>query len=825
MAHEIDAGHRALTEAIARYGSLTLSDANEADTRRKVIDTVLHEILGWTVDDIKYEERVSEDGNTTFADYVIRLATTGIIVEAKRAGAAFRLPSNRTTLKLGGVLSSGPISEAIRQARDYCRQKSIPFAVATNGSAWVVFPAVRTDGVSFEDTYARVFRDFADIKNRFVEFWELLSRQRVLDGNLENELLGAPANPNAGRRPLTLLKEPGYRLGRNSVFEIIEPAVVQAFSDEALLSNPDALAKCYVKSSERVKYDSRLNIYLADAKPPLQHKTLRVKHRHHEQEFIGKIEEEQAARPRFIVLLGPVGAGKTTFVHYVRNVSAAEAIASRIIWFYVDFKRATSADRPRSFIYQQLLSLIESDVDFNLGDWEASISPAYADFIANLKRGPLFLLAKADPAEFDRRIASAIADERRLVEPYVEAVLRYALTKRPGFLVIDNVDQIEDDAVQQAIFIEAQATARKVGLSVIISIRDSTYLRHRTSPAFDAFQFESFYVDAPQVAPVLSRRFAYAQQVIEGKSAELRTEDGKRVRLPNVAQFFEVVAQSVLSEDAGYLIEVLSGGDIRRGLQLVREFLASGHTTADKAILTYLSDGRYRFPRHEVFRGAVLGPRKYYREEESLLINIFDARLGAPGTQLLRMAIAGRVVSAAAVANFEALLVDEMLHELARVGIRESDALDVLRALAEARAIATADGLSVRPDSQLVPTRLAAYLVKELASDFTYLEFCLLDAAIYDDAHWERIAALTQDVEATHDVVQRIEKRISRAREFLSYMVLREEHWVVECKRRALAAEWSYAWVRDIIAPKAERDFEEVLKSARRRYGSTAKRA
>jgi hypothetical protein len=62
--------------------------------------------------------------------------------------------------------------------------KSIPCAVVTNGSAGIVFPAVRTEGITFEDTQARIFRNLEDIKIRIVEFWELLSRQRVTEGNL-----------------------------------------------------------------------------------------------------------------------------------------------------------------------------------------------------------------------------------------------------------------------------------------------------------------------------------------------------------------------------------------------------------------------------------------------------------------------------------------------------------------------------------------------------------------------------------------------------------------------------------------------------------------
>jgi hypothetical protein len=403
----VDEGHKALDALARTYGQLNLADANEAETRLKVIDQVLLAVLGWCKEDLAVEERVSEDGSTTFADYVVRTAATAFLVEAKRVGAAFCLPAKNTRLKLGGVLKEGEVGDAIRQARDYGRKKAIPFAVVTNGNTWIAFPAVRTDQVPFEESDTRIFRSLDDIKTRFVEFWELLSRERVLDGNLENELIGG-RGPDATNHVLRqLLPEPGYRLGRNSLYEHIEPAVAQALSDEALLENADALAACYVKTTERLKFDNRLQMHLRDPAPQLGHQTVRLKTRKN----IGRVEERitstgPSATPRFIVLLGPVGAGKTTFLHYTRKVSAANAIDGKIVWLMSDFKKATTFDNPRTFILGELLAAIESDEEFSLGDWNQTIRSAYAPQIDALRRGPLYLLSKNSTPNLKRRSPS-----------------------------------------------------------------------------------------------------------------------------------------------------------------------------------------------------------------------------------------------------------------------------------------------------------------------------------------------------------------------------------------------------------------------------------
>jgi hypothetical protein len=127
---DIDTGIGKITKLIEQYGRLNLHDANEAETRRKVIDEIITKVLGWQPDDIKYEERVSEDKSTEFADYVIQTATTKLVVEAKKAGKAFEIPQNRKSGVLSGFLSVGEIGETIRQARDYARKLSVPFAAS-----------------------------------------------------------------------------------------------------------------------------------------------------------------------------------------------------------------------------------------------------------------------------------------------------------------------------------------------------------------------------------------------------------------------------------------------------------------------------------------------------------------------------------------------------------------------------------------------------------------------------------------------------------------------------------------------------------------------
>ncbi len=243
--------------SILGYASkLRLSDANEAETRFKVIDQVLQRILGWQFDDISVEERVSEDGKTTYSDYILRTANASIIVEAKRIGATFELAGRKRKIILGSLASETDVMEAVRaSSRLLSKKKAIPFAVATNGSQWVVFPAVRTDQVSFEQSTAIVFDSLeVALGSEIQAFYALLSRDGVIDGTLESELLGRKDDQFGERRLRTRYHQDSAR-SANPVFPLIELEVNQAFSDSIEDRDKAFFELCYVNSADRRKFD------------------------------------------------------------------------------------------------------------------------------------------------------------------------------------------------------------------------------------------------------------------------------------------------------------------------------------------------------------------------------------------------------------------------------------------------------------------------------------------------------------------------------------------------------------------------------------------
>ncbi|HHY9357142.1 TPA: hypothetical protein ACV73J_003209 [Escherichia coli] len=314
-----------ITKIIEDAQKLQLSSANEAETRLKIIDQILFEVLKWTRDDVSVETRVSEDGETTFADYVIKTASTAFIIEAKKIGQAFDTKQFDRRLKLNNNNLSGPFGDAIIQARDYCRKLSIQFAVVTNGEQWVIFPANRTDQVAFNSSYAIVFNNLQSaLKDDYTEFYDLLSRKAVINSSLEVTLLGNREDQIEERRLKNTVRKSISYDAKNPIYPLVEEAIITSFSDTITEIDNDLFERCYVNTPDRMKFDRRINMHISKSQHLFSTAPIRPMQKRDANAFKESLlRAKKNSKPLAIVILGTVGAGKTTFLHYTRNISAA----------------------------------------------------------------------------------------------------------------------------------------------------------------------------------------------------------------------------------------------------------------------------------------------------------------------------------------------------------------------------------------------------------------------------------------------------------------------------------------------------------------------
>lgn len=801
---------------------LDLADANEAETRLKVIDKIIFDILKWEKDDVSVEERVSEDGNTTYSDYVVRTASTAFIIEAKKIGIPFPTKQFDRRLKLSNNVLTGSFGDAVIQARDYCRKLSIQFAVVTNGVQWIIFPANRTDQITFNSSYARVFNSLQSaLRDDFVEFNDLLSRKAVINSSLEIHLLGNREDQIEERRLKNIIRKSNSYEGRNPIYPLIEQAITTAFSDSITDIEPSLFERCYVNSPDRMKFDRRINMNISKSQHLFSSQPVRPMQKRDVNVFRDVLSKAQkTANPLAIVILGTVGAGKTTFLHYTRNISAASVFEKKSgspypHWIRVDFLSFTNDESSIDFIYKKMKEYIISDDYFS--DYKLCIEHAYKKEMDAIRRGPAFLVARDDDA-LNKILTQKLQSDYEQIKPYIDNLFSYATQHAPVFLVVDNVDQL-DAKTQSQIFTDCVAFSKRLRMNLVISLRNSTYVEHRNSAAFNAFDFDPILIEPPQVEAVLSKRFFLAKNMVNGQAGEFVAENGIKFDVSNISDIISLVQGSVLGTEVGSLLEVLAAGDIRNALRMTREFLEHGYTNVGKAWQTYNTTGNYILPRHEALRAILLGNQALYSEDYSLVGNPFDSRKGKTNLQLLRVFILSALVQYSSEASFQYVDGTEIRKYLRQVGVGDDTTISVLTDLCKLRFISTASHDEASFSSSFYPTRLGGYITRELISNFMYVESVMVDTFIADDDVWESLKSYERDISnSSSDIVNRIKLRTKKANLFYDYMIKLYQPLQDEASRRSLPKEWR---ANPLIS--AQKTFltnlDKAIASAEKNYG------
>lgn len=757
-------------ELVRRYQKLQLHSANEATTRLQLIDEIVFKLLGWSVDEVQVEERCSQDGQITYVDYIIRTGMTAFVIEAKRAGADFELPATKRREQLRGRLMRGAIGDAITQARDYAYHMGIPFAAATNGSQWIIFPAQRTDQTPTEDWHAIIFPSIESIAGDDIEeFRDLLQRDAVISGSLEQEFWGRIEDQIDVRRISNYYSYHFSRKRRNYIYPFIEDAILTSFTEDVVKNDAELLEKCYVKTPDRIRFDKKIRLYIERPRVDLHSAPIRPIRGRRARGIEEVLQGASVrARPVSMLVLGTVGAGKTTFLDYTRNVSAAnyfqiDSSKAYPHWIQLDMRQMSPDENPTDFIFTRCLDYMNKD-EF-LSSYERCIKFAYKDEIDALLKGPMYLLAD-DEAEKKKRITDLVLGEYKRVSPYAEKILSYAASNTPIFLVVDNVDQFEDPQFQERIFSISVSLSRRLGLNLILAMRDATFTQHRTDPSFDAFDYDPIYIDPPNISSVLSRRFFLAIELLSGKTAEFETDKGAKFQVSDLSTFMETLRGSVLGTEVGRMIEIMASFDVRLALRMTREFLQHGYTAPEKA----LKIKNYVLPRHEALRAIMLGNDSVYQDSTSVVGNPFDAHLSKTSAQLLRLFILYGIVRRSTEAKAEYVEGSEIREVLRELGFADTITLEVLRALTERRLIHTRSHADVTLDASFISTRLGGYIVRDLISNFTFLENILVDTFIADGDVWSQIKGITDEIYNERDMLKKFQIRKTRVVMFFEYM-------------------------------------------------------
>lgn len=596
-------------EALSRFNKIREKDwisLSEADTRCKIIDPLFTECLNWDEEDIIREEH-SDSG---FVDYIFKINDRPLfIIEAKKEGVHFIIPDNfkNRLYKINGAISERKeLIFAIEQAQKYCIDQGIRVGIVTNGNQFVIFESFRS-GSPWKEGKCIIYHSLEEISRDFSSFWGILNKNSVENGSLIKALSKNPTTKHFVR-PLDKIHNRAEKLTRNYLHEYVSPFVDYIFSEITDPSQRDILEKCYVYEKAYGSADAEIKNYFIDRMPYYSEKQ-NIKFFTEEDKDAGvfKIDfdkcvsfvKSQTAKGSLILLLGGVGAGKTTFLHRFFEIILKNKL--KFFWFYVDFRKAPQEkSKIEEFIYQKIINQFEEEISKEVKGKLDKFS---------------FSFDKTNPKKY---VSSLFAILRCLGYPIS--------------LVVDNVDQHTAE-LQERVFLATEYITDEMQLVSILGLREESYCRSTLIGALDAYDKRKFHIPSPKFELVILNRIDYILDFLKKPPEEikkiLRTSIDLEDKIEEIVLFFKILEGSIerkvpakISQIAHFITEI-SAGNMRVALKMFDTYLVSGNTKVDE-MFKYYRRGGYQIAYYQFLKSVILGDSKYYIGDKSFIMNLFE---------------------------------------------------------------------------------------------------------------------------------------------------------------------------------------------------------
>ncbi|MDP8931717.1 MAG: ATP-binding protein, partial [Actinomycetota bacterium] len=613
----LDAGFQALQRIRDELPDYADTVVTEADTRLKVIDRILREVLGWPLGEIHAEEAAGPG----FVDYKLTVNDLArLVVEAKRDGRDLGLAGEAgRSYKLGGpMFRAEAVREGIEQAIIYCAHHSAELAAVTNGHEWMVFRANRLgDGRRVKDGYAFVFPSLHAVADHFKLFWHLLSYDGVLKNDFRPYFLEAEGSPIRTVAFLKPLRDPASsRLLKSSDLGADVRAIMSRFFTRLSGDmDPELLAACFVETRESSEADRALARISEDL---LAH--IRRMDDATGRELTELIEVSLVSDVRdFVILVGTKGAGKSTFIDRFFRFVLPEDITCRVMAVTVDLREHPGD--PQSvvdWLKKRLLQNFEEKLYRTGVATYDELRGMFYDEYVRLREGTLRHLYDHDQEafriEFGRMLEAKRASDS---ESYIRGLMRHVVTNRKllPVLIFDNADHFTIE-FQEAVYQYARSLHAHAACLTILPITDHTSWQLSRHGALQSFEHEALYLPTPPMRSVLQKRIGYLAAKVSEEHTEggrYFTERGIRLSLRDLGGFVASLERVFIDSPlVAEWIARLSNNDVRRALQLSAEVVSSPHLQVSDLVKAHVAGTTKAIPLHRIKSALIRGRYDVY---------------------------------------------------------------------------------------------------------------------------------------------------------------------------------------------------------------------
>lgn len=756
-----EAGRERLQQLVANFPDAERV-RNEAETRLQVINRLLFECLGWSLDDAEVEHHESRQ----YADYVLDSHLRLLVVEAKREGRVFALPTDLSRVTTLEALygRNADLTEALDQALEYAQHRGIPYAAICNGHQLVSFLGARTDGVSPVTGRALVFDSLQSMLDDFPSLWDGIGRNGCSNRRLTRMLATHAIAPAPPRLSEGIPDFPGVakldqrQLTLTTLTELFLPDFVRGDDDEeefltACYSPPGAHSRLAALSRSllQTRYSAALgedmNVTLEEARTK----------QGLSQSLLDEVAVTAAGKEP-VVLLGNVGVGKTMFLRRLLAVEA-KSLADDSVILYINLGRNAVFDSVRPHIATSLPDQLLARYGVNI-DSDSYLRGTYHSELRRFAEGVNAPLAKTDASEFKRREIDYLRELSQNRERHLGKSLEHLvkLRQQQVIIVLDNIDQRNRDDQEEA-FLAAHTMAKNWPCTVFLTLRPETFNESRVSGAISGYQVRAFTVDPPRVERAVAMRLEFGLDHYR-KEGRLPQWLGWTAQSDDIPDYLELLLKSLKrNHRLQEALVNLSGGNTRRALELMQTFVNSPHSEAIPILERNQRGTSDRLiPHHLFLRAILLGDGEYYDPSKSRIPNLFavgsrESRehfllpclLGFLRQSLERRELEGYASTEDIYAYFQNLAFEPNQINRAFDRAIHGDLVEQLPPSGTPRAVRL--------------TTVGAYAYATLAGEFQYIDVIVTDTPIADPRMREQLK-----------LVKATRPRIERAEAFLSYL-------------------------------------------------------
>lgn len=758
---------------------------NEADTRHRIIDFILHDLLVWPHNRVSAEEYIAPG----FADYILKKSNNDalILVEAKRDGAFFELPKavregeTFCYIPINKLLTDPSIKKAMQQVRTYCQDIGCEFSCITNGHEWIFFKTFER-GKRWESLQAFVVRSLLFFQDNYTKAYNSLSYLAITERlSLPSLLTSTPPHDRTIFYAKDRIASYSHSITANRLAATLRPIVNRYFG---VIEDDDTefMDRCYVSQRDYQHTFDGMRTLIEDSLSPYfaEYGVQQLDDTGKGGRLGGRLTKniKKDRKGEVLVLFGGKGSGKSTFIKRLLHHNPPRWLRDHSVIAIIDLlKTPENTDVIRRAIWDGLVTKLDSQ-NILSADRSVILSKLFSDRFDVASRQELSGLPHASET-YNARLNALVANWKEDKLYCAKRLVDYWKAQDTGIIVVvDNTDQYSGQN-QDFCFASAQEIADELGCVTLISMREERFYNSKIHGVLDAFQNAGFHISSPKPAQVFRKRLEYTIGLLSSPDASGEISNSAENELiSDCSRYLGIVNREFSSERSplNNFLTACAHGDTRLSLDLFRSFLLSGYTNVEEM----LAAGSWNFLIHQIIKPVMIPTRYFYDEKLSDIPNIFQLRFNRHSSHFTALRILRKLARNIEGASAAYLSIAEMKAYFSETFNMLDDFTKTVDVLLKHGFIEADNRLDCYSDDvdSLKITGYGLYMFNELAYSFTYLDLICTDCGVYDEAvsnYLVEAAKKEYRLFTRNERVDRVKTRLDRVEKFVTYLGA-EEH-------------------------------------------------